>query len=158
MKILAYHFAKQELGWPHLNCMDGSILALLNYTDGSVLAFLNCTDGSVLTHLNSVYCPSSGFPLNLVSLDFHSWGFFWYHGYYARKATKICVWNIMMFPHLVHHLSHLEQTADRGRWSSCSLFMCLWENIYTKYFLNAHISYAVWLYFCLLNCSDIFSI
>ena len=27
-------------------------------------------------------------PLNLVLLDFHSRGFLWYHGYYARKAKK----------------------------------------------------------------------
>ena len=82
--------------WPHLNCMDGSILAFLNCTDGSVLAFLNCTDGSVLTHLNGSY-GSSGFPLNLVSLDCHSRGFLWYHGYYVRKATKNRVWNRMTF-------------------------------------------------------------
>ena len=59
--------------------------------DGSVLAFLNCTDGpywpTLMVH-TVPYCPTSGFPLNLVSLDFHSWGFLWYHGYYARKATK----------------------------------------------------------------------
>ena len=42
------------------------------------------------------YCPTSGFQLNLVSLDFHSRGFLWYHGYYARKATKKHVWNRMI--------------------------------------------------------------
>ena len=41
--------------WPHLNCMDGFVLAFLNSTDGSVLAFLNCTDGSGLTNLNGSY-------------------------------------------------------------------------------------------------------
>ena len=42
------------------------------------------------------YYPTSGFPLNLVSLDCHSWGFLWYHGYYVRKATKNRVWNRMV--------------------------------------------------------------
>ena len=41
------------------------------------------------------YCPTSGFPLNLFSLDFHSWRFLWYHGYYARKATQKRDWNRM---------------------------------------------------------------
>jgi hypothetical protein len=38
--------------WPHLNCMDWSVLAFLNYTDGSVWSDLNCTDGSVWSDLN----------------------------------------------------------------------------------------------------------
>ena len=38
--------------WPHLNCMDGSVLAFLNCTDGSVWSDLNCTDGSVWSDLN----------------------------------------------------------------------------------------------------------
>ena len=45
------------------------------------------------------YCPTSGFPLNLVSLAFHSRGFLWYHGYHARKAAKNRVWNRMLMLH-----------------------------------------------------------
>ena len=41
--------------WPHLKCMDGSVLAFLYCTDGSLLAILNCTDGSVLTNLDGPY-------------------------------------------------------------------------------------------------------
>ena len=38
--------------WPHLNCIDRSVLAFLNCTDGSVWSDLNCMDGSVWSDLN----------------------------------------------------------------------------------------------------------
>ena len=76
--------------------MDGSVLAFLKCMDGSVLAFLKCTDGSVWTHLNGTYgsvWSHRSFRLNLLPLDFHSWGILVYDSYYARKATKLPVWN-----------------------------------------------------------------
>ena len=48
--------------------------------DSFVLAFLKCMDCSK--------GPTSGFQLNLLSLDFYSRGILVYHGYYARKAKK----------------------------------------------------------------------
>ena len=42
------------------------------------------------------YWPTSGFQCNLPPLDFHSWGIPMYHSYYARKALKCPIWNIML--------------------------------------------------------------
>ena len=113
MEILAYHFVRQESVLSLLNCIngcllaflkcidgsvlslqnsiDGSVLAFLKCMAGSVLAFLKCTDGSVWTYLNDTYVPygtTLGFPLNLLPLDFHSWGILVYHDLYEIKATQ----------------------------------------------------------------------
>ena len=52
--------------WPHLNCMDGSVLAFLNCTDRSVWSDLNCTDGSVWSDLNCM----DGFVWSYLNLEF----------------------------------------------------------------------------------------
>ena len=44
-----------------------------------------------------LYRPTFGFPLNLLPLDFHRQEILLYHSYYARKSTKLPIWNKMKF-------------------------------------------------------------
>ena len=42
-----------------------------------------------------LFNPTLGFSLNLLILDFHSWGVPVYYSYHARKATKLPILNKM---------------------------------------------------------------
>ena len=69
--------------------MDGSVLAFLKCTGGSVWTHLNGTYGSVLSHLRfSTQSAFTRFPQSGNSGD---------HCYYARKATKLPIWNRMLW-------------------------------------------------------------
>ena len=63
--------------------------------DGSILAFLKCMDTSVRTYLNGSVWSHLRFSNNLLTLDLHSLEISVYHSYYARKATKLPIWNRM---------------------------------------------------------------
>ena len=77
---LAEHLARQEF----FIC---SVLAFLKCTDRSVWTHLNCTCVLIWSHLR--------FSLNLPPLDFHSQVIPVYDNCYARKATKLPIWNRM---------------------------------------------------------------
>ena len=87
-RFLPSVFQKMNSVWPHLNCMDGSVLAFLNCTDGSVLTHLNGSYNSVLYHLRfPTQSDLTWFPQSGISLV--PW-------LLCKKSNKKHVWNRMM--------------------------------------------------------------
>ena len=104
-----------------------TVLTFQIYMDGSILAFLKCMDTSVRTYLNGSVWSHLRFSNNLLTLDLHSLKISVYHSYYARKATKLPIWNIM----LLHNLFLEEDNSIRDVQVTSQLasrFICLWYN------------------------------
>ena len=126
---------KQEFVWPHLNCMDGSVLAFLNCTDGSVVAFLNCTDGSLLTHLNGSYgsvLSHLRFPTPSGLTRFTESGISLVPWLLCKKSNKKTVFEIewyILVTCLLSILKKITQVSDfqNGKWKSYLLDFFDWK-------------------------------